>query len=131
MWADSYALSVCSIAERCGVFRRVGWVFCDGATVYQREGGDAGAVLLAATIPQPPHNYWYVRDSQPLRWLPRRRLLLHRQLQLCAFEDGYVGLRVERWVGLAKLQFWVSMEASIVTETNECIVIVLSHLQCG
>ena len=55
MWADSYALRVCSIAERCGVFRRVGWVFCDGATVYQLEGGDAGAVLLAATIPQPPH----------------------------------------------------------------------------
>ena len=80
-YADSYTLSGCSTAARCGVFGRVaahctdpsgygscpggadarpGWTdatLCDGAPVYQRRGGGARRSLAAAVAsasPPPP-----------------------------------------------------------------------------
>ena len=89
MYADSYTLSGCSDAALCGVFRRVaahctdqafgrcpggisarvGWTdatLCDGAPVYQREGGAVGGAVLFQQMAGFGSSYWWVEESSAL-----------------------------------------------------------------
>ena len=92
-FADSYTLSGCSTAAHCGVFGRVaaqctdptgyghcpggdyarpGWTdatLCDGAPVYQRQGGGADGAVLVRWRPRlepTTRTFWVVGSSAAL-----------------------------------------------------------------
>lgn len=88
LYADSYTLSGCHTTANCGVFRRVAahctsgdycpggqyarprWTdatLCDGAPVYQRQGGAAdGAVLFRMMYIDAGATVWFVGPSDKL-----------------------------------------------------------------